>query len=136
MKFKNKKRAARLKRKARIRKKVFGNANRLRFTVFRSAKHIYVQVIDDTISHTLTSASSLEKSVALRLKETDKEATDSKKEQILSGKIRQAKIVGKVIAQRALEKGVKRVVFDRNGFLYHGRVKAVSDGAREAGLIF
>jgi len=136
MKVKNKKRAARLKRKARIRKKIAGSPERLRFSVFRSAKQIYVQVIDDTISNTLTSASSLEKDIKAQLVKTEKTSTDFKKDKILSGKILQAKIVGKVVAQRALEKGVKRVVFDRNGFIYHGRVKAVSDGAREAGLIF
>ncbi len=136
MRVQNKKRAARLKRKARIRKKVFGSSKRLRLTVFRSSKHIYVQVIDDTIAHTLASASSLENAVTDQLAEIGKITPDSKKEHTLSGKIGQAKIVGKIVAQRALQKGVKRVVFDRNGFLYHGRVKAVSEGAREAGLIF
>ncbi len=136
MRAKNKKRVARLKRKARIRKKVFGSPKRLRLTVFRSSKHIYVQVVDDTISHTLVSASSLENAVTEQLAKIGTIVPDSKKDHTLSGKIGQAKMVGKIVAQRALEKGVKRVVFDRNGFLYHGRVKAVSEGAREAGLIF
>ncbi len=136
MRVQNKKRAARLKRKARIRKKVFGSPKRLRLTVFRSSKHVYAQVIDDTLTHTIVSASSLENTVIDQLLETEKNSTDSKQNTKLSGKIAQAKIVGKVIAQRALEKGVKCVVFDRNGFLYHGRVKAVSEGAREAGLSF
>ena len=136
MRFQNKKRAARLKRKKRIRKKVFGSPKRLRLTVFRSAKHIYVQVIDDTIAQTLAAASSLESAVTDQIAEIEEKGQDSKKDHAISGKIGQAKIVGKVAAQRALEKGVKRVVFDRNGFLYHGRVKAVSEGAREAGLVF
>ena len=136
MRAKNKKRVARLKRKARIRKKVFGSPKRLRLTVFRSSKHIYVQVVDDTISHTLVSASSLENAVTDQLVKIGESVPDSKKDHTLSGKICQAKIVGKIVAQRALEKGVKRVVFDRNGFLYHGRVKAVSEEARKAGLIF
>ncbi|MDM8542205.1 50S ribosomal protein L18 [Desulfococcaceae bacterium HSG7] len=133
MKIQNKKRAAQLKRKARIRKKVSGNPERLRLTVFRSSKHIYAQVIDDTIAHTVASTSSLENVVADQLAQLGQ---DSKKDHTSSGKIGQAKMVGKIVAQRALEKGVKRVVFDRNGFLYHGRVKAVSEGAREAGLVF
>jgi large subunit ribosomal protein L18 len=93
-------------------------------------------VIDDTISHTIASTSSLENVVKEQLAEYEKIEQDSKKDRTSSGKIHQAKMVGKIIAQRALEKGVKRVVFDRNGFLYHGRVKAVSEGAREAGLVF
>ncbi len=136
MKVKNKKRIARIKRKARIRKKVFGSPERMRLTVFRSAKHIYVQVIDDTIAHTLASASSLENAVKEQLAEIDPVPQATDKDKALSRKIRQAKIVGEIVAQRALGKGVKRVVFDRNGFLYHGRVKAVSEGARETGLIF
>jgi len=136
MRFQNKKRAARLKRKKRIRKKVFGSPERLRLTVFRSAKHIYVQVIDDTIAQTLAAASSLESAVTDLITEIEEKGQDSKKDDVISGKIGLAKIVGKVAAQRALEKGLKRVVFDRNGFLYHGRVKAVSEGAREAGLTF
>jgi len=136
MRFQNKKKVAQLKRKARIRKKVFGNPERLRLTVFRSPKHIYAQVIDDTISHTIASTSSLESVVKEQLAEYEKIGQDSKKDRTSSGKIHQAKMVGKIIAQRALEKGVKRVVFDRNGFLYHGRIKAVSEGAREAGLVF
>jgi len=136
MRFQNKKKVAQLKRKARIRKKVSGNPKRLRLTVFRSSKHIYAQVIDDTIAHTIASTSSLENVVKEQLAEYEKNEQGSKKDRTSSGKIGQAKIVGKIIAQRALEKGVKRVVFDRNGFLYHGRVKAVSEEARKAGLIF
>ena len=113
---------ARLKRKKRIRKKLSGTQARPRLCVFRSAKHIYAQIIDDTSGNTLVSASSAEKAVAGQSGEEKKTVT--------------ASLVGKVIAARAIEKGYKKVVFDRNGFLYHGRIKAVSDGAREAGLDF
>jgi large subunit ribosomal protein L18 len=113
---------ARIKRKKRIRKKIFGTQERPRLSVFRSSKHIYAQIIDDTRGHTLMAASSMDKSVKEQPKFDDKIAV--------------AVYVGKLLGTRALEKGVKKVVFDRNGFLYHGRVKAVSDGAREAGLNF
>lgn len=113
---------ARLKRKKRIRKKLSGTQARPRLSVFRSAKHIYAQIIDDTSGNTLVSASSAEKAVAGQSGGEKKTVT--------------ASLVGKVIAARAIEKGYKKVVFDRNGFLYHGRIKAVSDGAREAGLDF
>ncbi len=137
MKVKNKKRNARLKRKARIRKKVHGATERMRLTVFRSSKHIYAQVIDDDNAQTVVAASSIESAIKDQLKEPETiEKGDDKKEKPLSGKMLQAKMVGKTIAKRALDKGVKNVVFDRNGFLYHGRVRAVSQGAREAGLIF
>ncbi len=113
---------ARLKRKKRIRKTIVGTQQRPRLCVFRSAKHIYAQVIDDTQGQTLASASSLEKAV--------QGSPDTK------NKKSAANMVGKLVAERALDKGVKQIVFDRNGFLYHGRVKAVSDGARETGLEF
>jgi large subunit ribosomal protein L18 len=113
---------SRLKRKKRIRKKLVGTGNRPRLCVFRSAKHIYAQAIDDSLGQTLVAASSMEKAV--------RESPDAK------GKIATATTVGKIVGQRAMEKGFKKVVFDRNGFLYHGRIKAVSDGAREAGLEF
>jgi large subunit ribosomal protein L18 len=90
--------------------------------VFRSAKHIYAQLIDDSQGQTLVAASSMEKAV--------REAQETK------NKVTAANTVGKIIGKRALEKGVEQIVFDRNGFLYHGRVKAVSEGAREAGLKF
>ncbi len=118
----NQKKQARLKRKKSIRKKITGTSRRPRLSVFRSSKHIYVQVIDDVAEHTLVSASTVEK-----------EATAQPE---LKGKIEKAAFIGKIIGQRAVEKGIRQVVFDRNGFLYHGRVKAVSDGAREAGLVF
>jgi large subunit ribosomal protein L18 len=118
----NLKKKARLKRKVRIRKKISGFSERPRLTVFRSAKHIYVQVIDDFLGKTLVSASSTEKLV----KEHPK----------FESKIAMAAYIGKLIAERAKENGISKVVFDRNGFLYHGRIKAVSDGAREGGLDF
>ncbi len=117
---------ARLKRKKRIRKHLTGAADRPRLSVFRSAKHIYAQVIDDTRGCTLVSASTTEKAV-----QAHPEFAETGK-----GKMAKATLVGKLIAERAVEKGVKKVVFDRNGFLYHGRIKAVSDGAREGGLDF
>lgn len=118
----NLKQQSRLKRKRRIRKKLVGSQQRPRLCVFRSAKHIYAQVIDDSQGRTLAAASSLEKAATASPDIKNKMAT--------------ANWVGKIIAERALKKGVKKVVFDRNGFLYHGRVKAVSDGARETGLEF
>ncbi|MBN1931151.1 MAG: 50S ribosomal protein L18 [Desulfobacterales bacterium] len=115
---------ARIKRKKRIRKNLFGTDQRPRLSVFRSSKHIYAQIIDDICGYTLVAASSVEKDV--------KENSEINKD----NKIAVANFVGKILADRAIEKGVKKVVFDRNGFLYHGRIKAVSDGARKAGLEF
>jgi large subunit ribosomal protein L18 len=116
------KKQARMKRKKRIRKNLTGTRERPRLSVFRSAKHIYAQVIDDTDGNTLAAASSVEKVV----KEHPK----------FENKVALASFVGKLIGERAIEKGVSKIVFDRNGFLYHGRVKAVSESAREAGLDF
>ena len=113
---------ARLKRKKRIRKKFNGTAQRPRLSVFRSARHIYAQVVDDTAGHTLAAASTL-----------DQEAQSGSK---FENKVEAAKFVGKLVGERALGKGIKEVVFDRNGFLYHGRIKSLSEGAREAGLVF
>lgn len=118
----NLKKQARLKRKKRIRKKILGTQERPRLSVFRSARQIYAQIIDDTNGRTLVSASSLEKKV--------------KEQPTFENKIAAANFIGKLVAERAIEKGLKSVVFDRNGFLYHGRVQAVSKGAREAGLEF
>jgi large subunit ribosomal protein L18 len=111
--------------KHRIRKRVGGTEQRPRLTVFRSVAHMYVQVVNDMTGQTIASASSIEPAVKGAL------ATSAK-----GGNIEGAKAIGKTIAERLLEKGVKRVVFDRNGFLYHGRVKAVAEAAREAGLEF
>ena len=116
------KKKAHLKRKKRIRKKIVGTTERPRLSVFRSSRHISAQVIDDMHGHTMASASSMEKTVREQPK--------------FDNKVAAATFVGKLLGERALEKGIQRVVFDRNGFLYHGRVKAVSDGAREAGLEF
>ncbi len=113
---------ARLKRKKRIRKNICGNQDRPRLSVFKSSKNIYAQVIDDTLGTTLVSASTL-----------DKEFKDKKVE---GKKVEIAKVVGNLVGKRALDKGITKVVLDRNGFLYHGRIKALSDGAREAGLNF
>ena len=113
---------ARIKRKKRIRKNIFGSKERLRLSVFRSSRYIYAQIIDDTCGDTIAAASSLEKAV--------------KEQPKFDNKIAVANYVGKLLGERAVEKGLKKVVFDRNGFLYHGRVKAFSDGAREAGLDF
>lgn len=118
----NPKTRARLKRKKRIRKKVHGTSEKPRLSIFRSARHIYAQVIDDVSGNTLASASSLEK--------VFKERTDIGDKKVVASQI------GKLIAERAQEKGVKKVVFDRSGFLYHGRIKALSDSAREGGLVF
>jgi large subunit ribosomal protein L18 len=107
----------------RIRKKLAGTGERPRLNVYRSVNHIYVQLIDDAKHTTLVSASSLE------------QGKDGKKH-IVGGNIASAKQVGKLIAERAKEKGIEAVVFDRGGYLYHGRVKAVADAAREGGLKF
>jgi large subunit ribosomal protein L18 len=111
----------RLKRQVRVRKKVRGTVDRPRLNVFKSARHIYAQIIDDTNNSTLVSTSTLSQ-VAQGLLST--------------GNITAAALVGKEIAALALAKGVSSVVFDRNGFLYHGRIKALADSAREAGLNF
>jgi large subunit ribosomal protein L18 len=113
---------ARLKRKKRIRKKVNGDGERPRMSIFRSAKHIYAQVVDDTSGTTLVHVSTLTKD----LKAGSAEATKSDA----------AKLVGKAIAEACKVKGITKVAFDRNGFIYHGRVKALADAAREAGLDF
>ena len=111
--------------KHRIRKRVRGSEERPRLTVFRSVAHMYVQVVDDMTGRTIAAAST-----------TDPKLKGTLKKEERGGNIAGAKAVGRTIAERLLEKGVKRVVFDRNGFLYHGRVKAVADAAREAGLEF
>ena len=111
--------------KHRIRKGVQGTVARPRLTVFRSVAHVYVQVVDDMTGRTIASASSVEPKVKGSLKKEER-----------GSNIAGAKAIGRTIAERLQEKGVKRVVFDRNGFLYHGRVKAVADAARDAGLEF
>ncbi len=118
----NKKRQARLRRKKCVRKKVFGTEQRPRLTVFRSARHIYAQVVVDESGHTVASACTLDKG--------------ARQHPPFANKVDAAKFVGKTVAQRAMKKGVSKIVFDRNGFLYHGRVQAVAVGAREEGLSF
>lgn len=109
----------RARRRRRIRKKILGNEARPRMTVFRSARHIYVQVVDDRAGNTLAATSTRHKEFS---------ATGVKTEH--------AKSVGALIAKQCLSKGISKVVFDRNGYMYHGRVKALADAAREAGLEF
>lgn len=109
----------------RIRKKILGTAERPRLNIYRSVSHIYAQVIDDAKGATLVSATSLEAG----------KAKDGKSH-ISGGNLAAAKQVGKLVAERAKQKGISKVVFDRGGYLYHGRVKALADAAREAGLQF
>ncbi|MBC8588142.1 50S ribosomal protein L18 [Paratissierella segnis] len=107
-------------RHERVRKKVYGTPERPRLNIFRSGNHIYAQIIDDAKAHTLTQASTLDKGLNLS-------STNNKEA---------ARAVGNLIAKKALDKGIEEVVFDRGGYLYHGRVKELADGAREAGLKF
>jgi len=118
----NLRKVSRLKRKKSIRKRLSGTAERPRLSVFRSSRHIYAQLVDDVKGGTLVSAGSLEKDIR-----------DMPK---FESKVAMAEHIGKLLAERAKEKGIEAVVFDRNGFLYHGRVKALSSGARKAGLKF
>ncbi|HHW58200.1 MAG TPA: 50S ribosomal protein L18 [Clostridia bacterium] len=113
--------ALREKRHLRVRKKVFGTPERPRLNVFKSLKHIYVQIIDDTVGHTLVAASTLDPELRSIARGANKQS---------------AKLVGELIAKRALEKGIKDVVFDRGGYIYHGVVKELADAARQAGLNF
>ena len=115
-------RVARQKRQVRVRRKVQGSQERPRLCVFRSARHIYAQIIEDTTGSTLVSVSTVTKDLSGDLK--------------VGGNVEAANLIGKKIAERALAKNITQVVFDRNGFLYHGRVKALADAAREAGLSF
>ena len=115
-------RVARLRRHRRVRKHVVGTPERPRLNVFRSLRHIYAQVIDDSRERTLVSASTMDQEVKAQL-------------QGLS-KTEQARVVGKVLAERALSQGIEQVVFDRGGYQYHGRVKALADAARKGGLDF
>lgn len=118
----NPKALARERRKRRVRKKIRGTAARPRLSVFRSARHIYVQAVDDDSGLTLASASTLSPELKDKVKGLNKRDA--------------SKLVGEQIGSRIKEKGIERVVFDRNGFLYHGRVQALSEGARETGLKF
>jgi len=113
---------ARHRRHERIRRRLAGTTERPRLNVFRSLQHIYEQIIDDTVGHTLVSASSLDPELREQLPGLSKS--------------QQAARVGRLVAQRAVARGLKQVVFDRGGYPYHGRVKALADGAREGGLEF
>ena len=112
----------RVKKHMKIRNRFSGTAERPRLSVFRSNNHMYAQIIDDTVGNTLVSASTLEKEIKAELEKTNDKAA--------------AAYVGTVIAKRALEKGIKEVVFDRGGFIYQGKIQALADAAREAGLDF
>lgn len=116
------KEAGRARRHARIRRNLAGTPARPRLNVFRSGKHIYAQVIDDTTSQTIVSASSVEKA--------------TREAKSYGGTVEAAARIGKMVAERAKEKGITAVVFDRGGYLYHGRIQALADAAREAGLEF
>jgi len=118
----NNRREKRAKRQRRIRAKLSGTQQRPRLNVFRSNQHIYAQVIDDVQKHTLVAASTLDTGLRPQLSENTK--------------VEEAKLVGRLIAERAQAAGIKQVVFDRGGYLYHGRIKALADAAREAGLDF
>ncbi len=113
---------ARIKRHLRIRSKLSGTADMPRLSVFRSNKYISVQIIDDTVGNTLVSASTMEKSIAANLKNTSN--------------VEAAEFLGKEIAKRALDKGIETIVFDRSGYAYHGKIKALAEAARSAGLKF
>jgi large subunit ribosomal protein L18 len=118
---------ARRRRQERVRKKVQGTPSRPRLSVFKSAKHIYGQLIDDVHGHTIVAASSLSPSFRERVQSIETAS---------GGNLGGANIVGELIAEQAHGKGITQIVFDRNGFLYHGRVKALAEGARAAGLQF
>lgn len=114
--------AARVKRHYRIRNRVSGTAQQPRLAVFRSNKHIYAQIIDDAAGNTIVAASTLEADIASKIEHTST--------------VEAAKIVGEAIAKKAMDKGITEVVFDRGGYIYHGKIQALADAAREAGLQF
>lgn len=120
--LKGSKNDARKRRHLRVRKRVKGTSERPRLNVFKSLNHIYAQVINDETGNTLTAASSLDPELKGKITK--------------GGNVEAAKLVGKLIAERALSKGIEKVVFDRGGYIYHGRVKALAEAAREAGLKF
>lgn len=114
--------AIRVKKHMRVRNRLAGTTERPRLAVFRSNNHMYAQIIDDTVGNTLVSASTLEKEIKAELNKTND--------------VEAAAYLGKVIAKRAMDKGISEVVFDRGGFLYHGKIEALAEAAREAGLVF
>jgi len=111
------------RKRVRVRRKISGSSERPRLTVFRSLNHTYAQIVDDSVGKTLVAASTKSKEVSDELSST-------------KGKVSKSKLVGKLLAKIALEKGISSVVFDRSGYAFHGRVKAVAEGAREGGLKF
>jgi large subunit ribosomal protein L18 len=113
----------RLKRKKRVRKKIKGTPERPRLTVFKTAKHMYAQIVDDNNGRTLVATSTISQDFKSKAKG-------------ISGNIKGAILVGETIGKKGIEKGIKKIIFDRNGFLYHGRIKALADAARKSGLIF
>ena len=117
------KKRRRVRRKYTIRKKIFGTPERLRLTIYKSLNHIYCQIVNDVEKKTVISASTMDKEIREQIKPGMKKSD-------------KCKLVGQSLAKRALENNITTVAFDRNGFLYHGRVKALADGAREAGLKF
>jgi len=117
------KKANRLKRKRRVRKKIEGSSERPRLTVFKTARHMYAQIIDDSKGITLLSASTISKDIKSKAKG-------------IGGNIKGAKLIGETLGKKGKQKGIEGVIFDRNGFLYHGRIKALADAARENGLKF
>lgn len=118
-----KKRTSRDRARIKIRKKISGTTERPRLSVYRSLDNIYAQIIDDSTGNTIVAVSSLAKEAKTEVKSVE-------------GKINKSKLIGNILAKKALEKNIKQVVFDRGGFRYHGRVKALADGAREGGLVF
>jgi len=119
---KQNKNALRIKKHQRLRNRFAGTADRPRLAVFRSNNHMYAQIIDDVAGNTLVAASTVEKTVKDEIEKTNN--------------IDAAAFIGTLVAKRAMEKGIKEVVFDRGGFLYHGKIQALADAAREAGLVF
>lgn len=113
---------AREKRHYRLRNKISGTAQKPRLAVFRSSMHIYAQIIDDTVGNTICSASTMEADVKTKLEKTNN--------------VEAAKVVGEIVAKKAIEKGINTVVFDRGGYVYQGKIQALADAAREAGLQF
>jgi large subunit ribosomal protein L18 len=122
LKFGSEKTRKRMRRKGSIRKRIYGTSERPRLSVFRSARHVYAQAIDDNTGRVLAAASDTEEKLAQTV------AGQPKKQR--------ARAIGKAIGEKLIATGVKQVVFDRNGYIYHGRVKEVADGARDAGLAF
>lgn len=114
---------ARIRRHRRVRIRIAGTADKPRLVVYRSIRHIYAQIIDDDKGHTLITASSLEKELKAQVEAAGKPTAV-------------CKLIGQVVAKKALDKGIKQVVFDRGGYIYHGNIKALAEGAREAGLQF